>query len=151
MEFATGLPMAVGAAALRALNALLDDRRIAIAWYGKDYKKFTSRTWIRGLPGICISHVFSLREEDCRSLIRNSLENSQRWHTARGDGACCWLPIYRHLERQFRESSVIEAQRALSSLGAVSSMPAARVDAWGLVVMAYANGATPSIEKSNGA
>lgn len=153
MEFVTGVPLAVGAAALNILNAFLDDRRIAIAWYGEDYKIFTSKTWINGRISICITNVFSVAESDCVRLIRDSIENSHNWHASRRmrGGECCWLPIYRSLSQNEPQAFVFDAHRAIFSLGAVGSVPAARIDLWGLIVMAYANGAKQSVSTESGA
>jgi hypothetical protein len=147
-EFAAGVPLAVGVAALQALNSFLDDKRIAIAWYGAtDYKTFTRKKWISGRPAIYISHVFSVPESWSRRLIANSLENSQSWYWSRAmfGGECCWLPLYRTLEHAVRGTTIAEAQSAIFSLGSVGSLPAARMDMWALVVMAYANGANQSV------
>ena len=140
MEFAAGVPLAVGAAALRALNSYLYDKKVAIAWFGDDYEVFTSNKCVHGKLGICISHVFSVPETECVRLIADSLQNSQSWFWSRATrgGECCWLPMYRTL----KGNTIAKARSALFSLGAVGSLPAARIDAWGLVVMAYANGAT---------
>src|SRR5579871_5738009 len=119
MEFVTGVPLAVGVGALHMLNAFLDDKRIAIAWYGKsDYKVFTRRRWIGGKFRICISHVFSLPETECVRLIRDSLESSQNWYASRSmhGGQCCWLPIYRSLRESHPSNVVADAQSAIFSL-----------------------------------
>jgi hypothetical protein len=153
MEFVTGVPLAVGVAALHALNSFLDDKRIAVAWYGpNDYKVFTRKRWINGKLGVCISHVFSIPESECVRLIADSLQSSQGWYTSRSafGGECCWLPIYRSLKEKQMRSVVADAQSASFSLGAVGSLPAARINLWGLVVMAYANGAKQSIPADNG-
>jgi hypothetical protein len=154
VDFVAGVPLAVGVGALHLLNDYLDDRRIAIAWYGEaDHRVFTSRRWIKGKVGICISHVFSVRENESLRLIADSLESSQGWYMSRiaYGGECCWLPIYRSFrERHPDNPGVVDAQRAIFSLGAVGSLPAARMDLWGLIVMAYANGAHASITLDSG-
>lgn len=146
MELVASLPLAVGAEALRSLNRYLEDRRVAQAWYGKDdYKTFTAKKFIKLRPSICVSHVFVVADEDCQEMISQVLGVCHRWYEQRG-GECCWLPLYRTLKiTSLGNSTVKPAETALSSLGTVSSLPAARLSLWGLIVMAYADGATRSL------
>jgi hypothetical protein len=154
MEFVAGLPLAVGAAGLKLLNSLLEDERVARAWYGDEYKTFTKKKGVGTMVNYYISHVFTISEQDCPRMIDNSTTHSQSWHQYREKhkGECCWLPIYRSLKEQDAGlSTVAVAYEALGAIGALSSIPAARVDAWGLVVMAYANGAQARVNHDGGA
>ena len=151
MELAGEIPLAVGAAALRLLNSYLDDRKIAKSWYGNNHRIFTTRTWTKGYIGLRISYVFAVPEDRSMALIEQSVHHSSSWHKKSKDGACCWLPIYRSLEDNFRKDTVVKAHSALSSIGTVSSLPAARINAWCMVVMAHANGARSQIFEINGA
>lgn len=137
MEFVASLPLAVGASALRNLNEFLEDREIAQAWYGGDYKTFTKRkVFYKGR--LSIDNVFVVSDEDSEEMISHSLGVCHRWYEQRG-GECCWLPLYRALQTTYLAGTTVKkAETALSSLGTVSSLPAARLSLWGLVVLRMA-------------
>jgi hypothetical protein len=114
MELASGIPIAVGATALRTLNSYLEDSRIAKAWYGKDYKTFTKRKFMKGSFSLCVKNVFVVREEDGEALIGSCLPVSHTWYGGRGDGECCWLLLYRTLKSTLGSGGWFRRLRQLS-------------------------------------
>lgn len=99
-----------------------------------------------------VAHVFTIRNEDWLLIIGEALPAAHTWFRSREDYnyECSWIPRY----LAYKESRSLcpskqvlqEAELAFSSLGVVNCRPAARLDLWGLVVMAYANGAWSEVE-----
>jgi hypothetical protein len=147
-----------GVEALKILNKWLDSEEIAHTWYGSDKDKFTGHTtmWkffrgkVKAKPDI--KHVFTIQKEDWQLVIKESLPVSHTWFRDRKDkkGECSWLPLFWACREHLGDDRVCpEAQKSFSSLGIVSTLPAARLDCWGLVVMAYSNGAWSQTTKAS--
>ncbi|OAF98534.1 uncharacterized protein CC84DRAFT_1106147 [Paraphaeosphaeria sporulosa] len=137
MDAAASVALDVGVRALNALNDCLEEKDTAISWYGKEAcKTFTGRSWSlfprkwKKFSHVKITKVFRIRANDWQK------EDS---------GECCWLPIYHALPKQTQKLCEAEPKRSLGSLGILKSLPAARMDAWGLTVLAIANGARPEV------
>ncbi|KAG9249449.1 uncharacterized protein F5Z01DRAFT_697879 [Emericellopsis atlantica] len=147
MDAAASAVLEVGAGALQALNQFLEDTDTARCWYGSDYGYFTTWSWRMLLPPFRkrkINNIFGVHADDWEQLIRNCLLNHKEWiHAAQSSdtGECSWLPLYRALPGEKRHDWREKAQQSSSYIGAVRSRPAARFDVWGLVVLAFANGA----------
>ncbi|EED23386.1 hypothetical protein TSTA_068130 [Talaromyces stipitatus ATCC 10500] len=155
MESGVSAALSLGAEAIKKLNGLLEDKQTAKAWYGDVYDLFTSNQW-RFWNGRRINRVFVIKKEDWVPVIRKWLP-----HT---NGECSWLHIYwaihesRLKHNKFNKlrlySGLLEipylesAMSSLSSIGSISSLPAANLDSWGLIVLALANGADVDYEDS---
>ncbi|GKZ34031.1 hypothetical protein AbraIFM66950_004166 [Aspergillus brasiliensis] len=161
METAAGVPLAVGKAALQILNKWLENVETARAWFGTDWEDFVGvrtlaqrlRKARRHLAGddLSINYVFTIKEADCKLVIRNCIEECHTWHGQRENGECCWLPIYRSMIKRLDRKKVLElADSTSSTIGTVASLPAAVLESWGLIVMAYANGASGQYIEYNG-
>lgn len=149
MDAATSAAFTVGAQALKTLNNWLDDTETAKSWYGKEYKTFTGpSTWPPTKIGTRkIKTVFTISKDDWQKVIEYCLSDCYTWHRHSEGGECCWLSILGSLPKEMRSGFLQTPKRSLSSLGIVASLPAARIDLWGLVVLAYANGAKVSVKK----
>ncbi|OJJ74187.1 hypothetical protein ASPBRDRAFT_192922 [Aspergillus brasiliensis CBS 101740] len=161
METAAGVPLAVGKAALQILNKWLENRETAQAWFGTDWEDFVEVRTIRQrfrkvrrqLAGddLHINYVFTIKEADWKVVIRNCIEECHNWYGQRENGECCWLPIYRSIIKRLEKKKVLElAASSSSTIGTVASLPAAVLESWGLIVMAYANGASGQYIEYNG-
>ncbi|KAL2846159.1 hypothetical protein BJY01DRAFT_247336 [Aspergillus pseudoustus] len=166
MEAAAGVPIAVGIQALKILNGWLESKELAGAWYGPEADDFTStklsvkkiRRIITGRR-LNVEKAFAVHRQQWPELIRNCLEKSHTWYSKRYDGECCWLPLYRSLRHNNtnnnRDSADVEsilkpANSNPSFIATMSSLPAAHLDTWGLVVLAYASGARLRFHEFNG-
>lgn len=157
MDIAISAGLQVGIQALKILNRWLHEEEIAKTWYGKsNYKIFTRRRywlifyqpWKFG--GREIQRVFRIKKDAWHKVIQNCLTDCYSWHQRMKEnceGECCWLLLYQSLPNETQTNCLEKSQRSLSSIGIITSLPAARVDSWGLVVMALANGA--KIEATN--
>ncbi|GKZ27994.1 hypothetical protein AbraCBS73388_008224, partial [Aspergillus brasiliensis] len=161
METAAGVPLAVGKAALQILNKWLENRETAQAWFGTAWEDFVEVRTIRQhfrkarrhLAGedLRINYVFTIKEADWKLVIRNCMEECHTWRGQRKNGECCWLPIYRSIIKRLEKEKVLElAASSSSTIGTVASLPAAVLESWGLIVMAYANGASGQYIEYNG-
>ncbi|EAU32781.1 predicted protein [Aspergillus terreus NIH2624] len=139
-----------GVEALKILNKWLDSEEVALAWYGKEKDVFLRKqNWLlKLLSGKYkqpeIQKVFTIQKEDWQLVIEESLPVAHTWYRKRKDesGECSWLPLFWACRSPLGETRVLsKADKAFTSLGIVSNLPAARLDLWGLVVMAYSNGA----------
>lgn len=138
-----------GVEALKILNKWLDNNEVAQAWYGKDKDFFIKKRnriskLFRGkFKKPEIQYVFTIQKEDWQLVIKESLPVAHTWYRKRKDesGECSWLPLFWACRSPLGEDRVCsKADEAFTSLGIVSNLPAARLDLWGLVVMAYSNG-----------
>lgn len=149
MESGVSASLALGAEAVVELDKLFQDKQIAKAWYGDYYDLFTGYAWTiwRG------RRVFVVDKNDWKSVIRECLKNCHRW-IPNDTGECSWFHIYRAVcenrvknskLRRFSGLAVVpyteKTVSHLSYIGYISSLPAANLDSWGLIVMALANGA----------
>lgn len=164
MDARVSAAVAVGSAALQTLNTYLRDTDTAKGWYGTHYyEDFTKSNFsLKKFLGLDddspreIKEVFALQSTDWQYTIEYCLSNTQVWlryarHNEKGKdeesrGECSWLPIYAALPANYRKHSRASSKKSASSLAAVRSLPAARFDAWGLVVLAIANGAKIQIQ-----
>lgn len=145
----TTAAITLGAEAAGALDHWLDGRRRARAWFGNQYRTFTNiRPWMLNFTRLSlwphqIRKVFVIHRDDWREILDRCLYTCSRWNDEgqRGNGECCWLHIYRSLEKDRRKNFLVRTRDAGSYISAVSARPAARVESWGLFVLAYANGA----------
>jgi hypothetical protein len=167
METAANVPLAVGVHALKILNQWLENKEIAKAWYGSNVDEFT-KTWSTGSatlrniretlsasPSTHVEKAFTIHNNQWPELIRKSLDKCHSWHDQRYDGECCWLPLYRVMKQNDNSSNnknnvLKPANSNPSFIGTMSSLPAAHLEAWGLVVMAYATGGTLRFLEANG-
>jgi hypothetical protein len=146
-----------GVEALSILNKWLDTSEVTESWYGKDEK--TQKIFLRPRNPFLrlirkkydkpeIGRVFTIMREDWQVVIKESLPVAHDWYRRRKDsgGECSWLPLFWASQKPLGTNRVCpKAESAFTSLGIVSNMPAARLDLWGLVVMAYSNGAWAQI------
>ncbi|RDH13956.1 hypothetical protein M747DRAFT_270953, partial [Aspergillus niger ATCC 13496] len=150
MDTAITAGLQVGVQALETLNNLLDEKEIAKTWYGENnYKDFTGKRFFPintlnkfGHRGI--RKVFRIKKDTWHKVIQNCLTDCYNWYhqiKENYEGECCWLLLYRSLPEETKRDCLERSERSLSSIGIVSSLPAARVELWGLVVLAIANGA----------
>ncbi|KAL5356410.1 hypothetical protein BJX96DRAFT_186723 [Aspergillus floccosus] len=146
-----------GVEALRILNQWLDSEEVALAWYGKEKEVFLRKqNWLlKLLSGKYkqpeIQNIFTIQKEDWQLVIEESLPVAHTWYRKRKDesGECSWLPLFWACRSPLGENRVLsKADKAFASLGIVSNLPAARLDLWGLVVMAYSNGARSRVALS---
>ncbi|CEL03858.1 hypothetical protein ASPCAL04997 [Aspergillus calidoustus] len=154
-----GYTTTTGVEALTILNKWLDSKETAIAWYGKDAEDFL-RERSGGIKLVRnkfanpeISHVFTIQKEDWQVVMEEALPAAHTWYRKRKDesGECSWLPLYWSCRDQLGKVRVLQsADVALASIGLVSGLPAARLDLWGLVVMAYSNGARARVATAEG-
>ncbi|KAE8143632.1 hypothetical protein BDV38DRAFT_276716 [Aspergillus pseudotamarii] len=166
METAAGVPLAVGIQALKTLNQWLKNREIAEAWYGSDVDDFTKPITLAkvrralSLDEMRVDMAFTIQGEQWTELIRKCLEKCYSWHNARYNGECCWLPLYRAMKQDRTsnnkknndgETVLKPAEKYPSFIGTISSLPAAHLEAWGLVVMGYAAGGTLRFSEASGA
>ncbi|GIJ92121.1 hypothetical protein Asppvi_011097 [Aspergillus pseudoviridinutans] len=86
--------------------------------------------------------VFTVKNDFWEELIGRALLQCKEWHEDRNNGQCCWLPLYRSLEDKRRAKFLDDAESALSWIGTTTSLPAARLDSWGLVTLGFADGGT---------
>lgn len=152
MDAMASVALVVGARALDALNHWVEDRETAISWYGKEaHKKFTTRKWFWPFQ-LKIRKVLSIRNDNWQKVIESCLSGTGTWYrqAQKDSGECCWLPIYHSLPKETKKDCLLDPKRSLTSLGMVKSLPAARMDAWGLTVLALANGAKPEVSSANG-
>lgn len=153
----TGAPLLVGNEALEILNKWLDSEDIAKAWFGTDYKTFCDLT-VAGVAAITrhenplLSKIFTVHMADWPAVIQTSIEKAHNWWGSHPDGECCWLPLYRSLAEEAPEKYLKDVRAGISWVGTARSVPAARLDFWGLVVLGYANGGVPRVirEKATG-
>lgn len=157
MDSAVSGGLAIGTEAIRMLNTWLETGEIARAWYGKeDYTKFTTRLSFLPLNAFgsrTVSKVFTIKRDQWEQVIKACLPECGNWYQRRLDGECGWLPLYRAVRDSPSSGTFVEkARSSLSSIGTISSLPAARLDTWGLVVLGYADGGAPHIQlEGNGA
>ncbi|PKK41182.1 hypothetical protein CI102_15072 [Trichoderma harzianum] len=155
MEAAMSTAVTVGIEALNYLNKLLADKDTATGWYGDHSPKFIGHKYRLSrlrlhlpLSPIEITHIFRVKKDDWQQTIEHCLSNYQEWtryaQNPRG-GECCWLPIYSSLPEEKRDAWCEKPKRSSRSIAAVKSLPAARLDSWGLIVLAFANGARPEV------
>ncbi|KAL3482886.1 hypothetical protein BJX62DRAFT_250157 [Aspergillus germanicus] len=154
-----GYTTTTGIEALNVLNKWLDSKETAKAWYGRDSGDFLKvrRGWIRLLRKKYktpeIEHVFTIQKEDWQIVMEESLPVAHTWYRKRKDesGECSWLPLYWACRDQLGRKKVLQrVDVALASIGLVSGLPAARLDLWGLIVMAYSNGARARVTTAEG-
>lgn len=143
MDSAISAAVTVGMESIRLLNQWLDNRSVARAWFGDYCDDFITHPLFQ--KNIKINNVFVVADQDWKAVITKCLDTCQTWHKDRDmyGGECCWLPIYRaaSLALGGPEKILKKADDSPSSIGSVSSRPAARLDSWGLIVMAFADGA----------
>ncbi|KAL2784783.1 hypothetical protein BJX66DRAFT_316234 [Aspergillus keveii] len=154
-----GYTTTTGIEALRILNKWLDSKETAAAWYGKFADDFLKprNAGIKllrkkyAIPEI--ANVFTIQKEDWQVVMEGSLPAAHTWYRKRKDeaGECSWLPLYWACRDQLSKERVLQkADVALASIGLVSGLPAARLDLWGLIVMAYSNGARARVTTAEG-
>ncbi|KAL3444314.1 hypothetical protein BJX65DRAFT_297775 [Aspergillus insuetus] len=154
-----GYTTTTGIEALKILNKWLDSKETAKAWYGNDAEDFLKRRHFgnklfrKKYAALEIEHVFTIQKEDWRMLIDEALPVAHTWYRKRKDesGECSWLPLYWACRDQLGKQRVLQkADAALASIGLVSGLPAARLDLWGLIVLAYSNGARARVATAEG-
>ncbi|KAK7212342.1 hypothetical protein V2G26_019520 [Clonostachys chloroleuca] len=159
MDIAVSQAASLGTAALQYLNELLDSRETAKCWYGENhYHDFTkwnlfSRNILVANPSRKITKVFTIRAGGWDKAIGECVYNHQLWRrfAVRTDGDCSWLPIYEAVSEKDKKSYLSGAKKSAGFVATAKSLPAARLDAWGLVVLSLANGAKPQVtHNSNG-
>ncbi|KAL2859320.1 hypothetical protein BJX68DRAFT_261759 [Aspergillus pseudodeflectus] len=145
-----GYTTTTGIEALKILNKWLDSKETAKAWYGKDANDFLKTRFFgiklfrNKFTSPEIKNVFTIQKEDWQLVMEESLPAAHTWYRKRKDksGECSWLPLYWSCRDQLSKERVLQStDLALASIGLVSGLPAARLDLWGLIVMAYSNGA----------
>jgi hypothetical protein len=146
-----------GVEALSILNKWLDTNEVTESWYGKEER--TQKIFLKQRNPFLrlirkkydkpeIGRVFTIMKEDWPLVIKESLPVAHNWYGRRKDsgGECSWLPLFWASEQPLGTNRICpKAESAFTSLGIVSNMPAARLDLWGLVVMAYSNGAMAQV------
>lgn len=147
---AVGLAVNVGAEALGALDKWLDGKRKAQSWFGDRYRTFTNIRWYKlnfsriSLFPHHIRQVFVINRDDWRLVLTECLNAASRWDSdslRRENGECCWMHIYRTIGHERAKRFLIKRNDSGSHISSVATIPAARVESWGLFVLAYANGA----------
>lgn len=148
------LEVKTGKDVLKSLSKYPDSKNTARTWYGSThYREFVTKDlWLKRLFRDRLStpeieRVVTVRDENWLLIIGEALPAAHTWFRSREDlrYECSWVPVYLAYKdpRSLCESKQMlqNAELSFSSLGIVNSRPAARRDLWGLVVMAYANGA----------
>ncbi|UDD63992.1 hypothetical protein AFCA_011246 [Aspergillus flavus] len=154
METLAGAPLAVGVEAIRTLNKWLETREVAQAWYGRDWNTFckTTTQGLRRAGKPKITKIFTIRRSQWNEVITASNWRAPDWHQPQYiRGQCCWLPLYRTLSQTVDgiDRFTTNTYDGLPFIGTAISLPAARVDLWGLVVMGYANGALLEMSRNS--
>lgn len=89
-------------------------------------------------------------------IFQEALPVAHTWFRTKKDNECecSWIPLYKSckeaLGKQAGDGVLARTDSALSSLGIVLNRPAAQLDLWGLVVMAYSNGSWCQLILSTG-
>lgn len=108
-------------------------------WYGKEYATFTKVKYVKGKYSFCVIKVFKVTDLDVfERMIDKS--TASLWLRQR-KGEHCWLPLYRAIQ----DPKVVVDKEAKLALKPKPSHGAAELSMWGLVVMAYADGATATV------
>lgn len=143
-----------GREALSVLNRWIYSEQTAKTWYGKElYDDFapnnrakrTIRQHTSDKPEI--QNVFTVKKDHWPVIFQEALPVAHTWFRAKKDNEyeCSWIPLYKSckeaLGKQGRDGVLAKTDMAFSSLGIVLNRPTAQLDLWGLVVMAYSNGA----------
>ncbi|EAS29582.3 uncharacterized protein CIMG_08328 [Coccidioides immitis RS] len=151
MDPVAGAPLVIGIEALRTLDDWLETEDIVKAWYGADCNTFCELSVSRstGEEKPRLAKVFAIDNERWPDVIRISLEKAQNWWRAHSSGQCCWLPLYRSLSEQMPGAFIKGVTDGISCIGIANSLPAARMDFWGLVVLGYANGGIPRVVRDS--
>ncbi|KAH2976040.1 hypothetical protein KXW58_007570 [Aspergillus fumigatus] len=152
-----------GMEAWKTLNKWLQNREIALSWYASDYETFTdvdireciwASLFCDSGWRLKVNTVFTIAREDWESVIKECLPVCHTWYRIRIEdrGQCCWLHLFRSVRDKLGPNRVLQAAGlAFNSLGIIGGLPAARLDSWGLVVLAYSNGAKLDMMYDNGA
>jgi hypothetical protein len=151
MDIAANAAISTGKEALNILNDWLDDVEIAKSWYGESHRKFAGVSiWPpRKAFRLQIKNIFTIKKDDWQQVIEHCLSDCYKWHRHTGSGECCWLRIFMSLPENLRAGCLQKPESSLQSLSIVQSLPAARIDLWGLVVFAFANGAEQSVRQGS--
>ncbi|KAJ5771169.1 uncharacterized protein N7511_003220 [Penicillium nucicola] len=150
-EIAASAAFATGKEALNTLNNWLDDVEVAKSWYGNNYRKFTGsgKRIGRTLFRLKITGVFTIKKNDWQKVIEECLSDCYNWHRQTEGGECCWLRLFTSMSDDMKRRCLQQSRSSIQSLAVVESMPAARIDLWGLVVFAFANGADQRVRSSS--